>query len=82
MSNASEASTGSNAEGQPAEKGRHRLAGLTLAALGICFGDIGTSPLYAIRECFHSEYGIAANSANILEVLSLGSASLWAGNAC
>ena len=53
------------------QKDRHRLAGLTLAALGVCFGDIGTSPLYAIRECFHGEYGIAATSANILGVLSL-----------
>jgi KUP system potassium uptake protein len=44
---------------------------LALAALGVVFGDIGTSPLYAIRECFHGEYGITASSENILGVLSL-----------
>jgi KUP system potassium uptake protein len=44
---------------------------LSLTALGVVFGDIGTSPLYAIRECFHGEYGIAATNGNILGVLSL-----------
>jgi KUP system potassium uptake protein len=44
---------------------------LTLAALGIVFGDIGTSPLYALRECFHGPHGIAPTSANVLGVLSL-----------
>jgi len=48
-----------------------RLAGLSLAALGIVFGDIGTSPLYALRECFHGEYGIAVTPENVLGVLSL-----------
>jgi len=48
-----------------------KLAAISLAALGVVFGDIGTSPLYAIRECFHGEYGIAASPANILGVLSL-----------
>jgi len=47
------------------------LAALSLAALGVVFGDIGTSPLYAVRECFHGEYGIAASTENILGVLSL-----------
>ena len=44
---------------------------LTIAALGVVFGDIGTSPLYAIRECFHGEYAIPVNNANILGILSL-----------
>jgi KUP system potassium uptake protein len=52
-------------------KDHKRLATLSLAALGVVFGDIGTSPLYALRECFHGEYGIAVTSANILGVLSL-----------
>jgi KUP system potassium uptake protein len=47
------------------------LAKLSLAALGVVFGDIGTSPLYAIRECFHGEYGIPVVRENILGVLSL-----------
>ncbi len=47
------------------------LSKLTLTALGIVFGDIGTSPLYALRECFHGEYGIAVSSENVFGVLSL-----------
>jgi KUP system potassium uptake protein len=47
------------------------LIGISLAALGIVFGDIGTSPIYALRECFHGEYGIPVSPENILGVLSL-----------
>jgi KUP system potassium uptake protein len=48
-----------------------RLAVLSLAALGVVYGDIGTSPLYAVRECFHGDYGIEPTAPNILGVLSL-----------
>ncbi len=48
-----------------------RTGVLALAALGVVFGDIGTSPIYALRECFSGEHGIAAGGANILGVLSL-----------
>jgi len=48
-----------------------RVLVLALAALGVVFGDIGTSPLYAIRECFHGEYGLPVTPENILGVLSL-----------
>ncbi len=48
-----------------------QLTTLSLAALGVVFGDIGTSPLYAMRECFHGEYGIAATTGNVFGVLSL-----------
>ena len=51
--------------------GGHSLAKLSLAALGVVYGDIGTSPLYAIRECFHGEYGITVTTANVFGVLSL-----------
>jgi KUP system potassium uptake protein len=54
----------------PAATGR-RLALLTLTALGVVYGDIGTSPLYALRECFKAEYGIAPTVANVTGVLSL-----------
>ena len=50
---------------------RLRLAGLTLAALGVVYGDIGTSPLYALKECFGGAHGVAPTPANILGVLSL-----------
>lgn len=47
------------------------IQSLTLAALGIVFGDIGTSPLYALRETFHHSNGFAVNQLNVLGILSL-----------
>src|SRR5687768_2828428 len=44
---------------------------LTLAALGIVYGDIGTSPLYALRECFHPSHGVSVNHETVLGILSL-----------
>ncbi|MBN8489026.1 MAG: potassium transporter Kup [Burkholderiales bacterium] len=46
------------------------LAALTLAALGVVYGDIGTSPLYALKEVFHAGH-VEASPGNILGVLSL-----------
>ncbi len=48
-----------------------RLAGVMLAALGVVYGDIGTSPLYAFRECFHEATGLAPVREEILGVVSL-----------
>ena len=48
-----------------------RLVVLSFAALGIVYGDIGTSPLYAIRECFQGAHAIAPTHDNVLGVLSL-----------
>ncbi|MEJ2340025.1 MAG: potassium transporter Kup [Gemmatimonadales bacterium] len=48
-----------------------RLLALSLAAIGVVYGDIGTSPIYAFRESFHTSHGIEPVSANILGVLSL-----------
>src|SRR5450830_718130 len=42
-----------------------------MAAMGIVYGDIGTSPLYAFRECFSRQHGIAINQPNVLGILSL-----------
>ena len=47
------------------------LATLTLGALGVVYGDIGTSPLYALRECFTGPHAIPLTSDNVLGVLSL-----------
>ncbi|HEX7953344.1 MAG TPA: potassium transporter Kup [Burkholderiales bacterium] len=44
---------------------------LTVAAIGVVFGDIGTSPLYAMREAFNGSHPVAANPDNVLGVLSL-----------
>ncbi|MEN9892592.1 MAG: hypothetical protein RLY78_2887 [Pseudomonadota bacterium] len=46
------------------------LAALTLGALGVVYGDIGTSPLYALKEVFHAGH-VPATPENILGVLSL-----------
>ena len=54
----------------PHKKSPAALAALTLAALGIVYGDIGTSPLYALKEIFHGGH-VAATPDNILGVLSL-----------
>ena len=44
---------------------------MTLAALGVVFGDIGTSPLYAFRTCFDELHGAAPSPENVLGLLSL-----------
>jgi KUP system potassium uptake protein len=45
--------------------------GIALAAIGIVFGDIGTSPLYALRECFAPERGIVTSPENVIGIVSL-----------
>ena len=44
---------------------------LVLAALGLVYGDIGTSPLYTMAECFHPQHGLALTAANVVGVVSL-----------
>ena len=51
-------------------RGRYLLT-LSVASLGIVYGDIGTSPLYALRECFAPAHGIAPVAANVFGILSL-----------
>ena len=51
-------------------RGRY-LAGLAVAALGVVYGDIGTSPLYALREAFHGPHAIPVTPDNVMGVLSL-----------
>src|SRR6187431_2979374 len=48
-----------------------RLFSLTLTAVGVVYGDIGTSPLYAMRECFFGSHSVPPTQANVLGVLSL-----------
>jgi KUP system potassium uptake protein len=57
------------ASGSPAVHGT--LPALALGALGVVYGDIGTSPLYAMRECFSRHHGLAVTPANVLGILSL-----------
>ncbi len=59
----------------PENQTRRYLATLTVAALGVVYGDIGTSPLYALRTAFYGAHAIALTPTNVLGVLSL---ILWA----
>jgi len=63
--------TNENSDSRP----HSSTAGLTLLALGVVYGDIGTSPLYALRETFHHGHGILLDQENILGGLS---AIFWA----
>ena len=48
-----------------------QLAVLSLGALGVVYGDIGTSPLYAMKECFLPGHGLEPTQANVLGIVSL-----------
>ena len=63
MTSSSPAGGGSN--------GKSSLTMLTLAALGVVYGDIGTSPLYAFKEAFNGPHGLPLTEANVLAVLSM-----------
>jgi KUP system potassium uptake protein len=69
----SESSVASPAQETPpdARAPSDRLLPLTLTALGVVYGDIGTSPLYAIRECFFGSHAVPPTHENVLGVLSL-----------
>jgi KUP system potassium uptake protein len=53
----------------PASKSN--VATLTLAAIGVVYGDIGTSPLYTMKEVFSKEHGLMLNQENLVGVVSL-----------
>jgi KUP system potassium uptake protein len=55
----------------PPDTSERRLPSLALAALGVVFGDIGTSPLYAFHVCFRAGTGLPPTVDNVLGVLSL-----------
>ena len=54
----------------PAVAPRHGLAALTLGAIGVVYGDIGTSPLYTVKEVFAPHTGVALNAANLIGAVS------------
>lgn len=58
-------------------RSRRELALLAFAALGVVYGDIGTSPLYALKECFSGLHSVPVTRANVLGVMSL---VFWAIN--
>jgi KUP system potassium uptake protein len=56
---------------QSADQSRQSLAALAVAAVGVVYGDIGTSPLYTMKEAFHGAHAMEVSPANVLGVLSL-----------
>ena len=58
-----------NGDGDPMN--HKRLLALSLGALGVVFGDIGTSPLYVLSSAFSGNYGLAMTPENVLGVVSL-----------
>ena len=57
--------------GHHAPKSKKELAMVSLGALGVVYGDIGTSPLYAMKECLTGEHGVPPSHDNVFGVLSL-----------
>jgi len=53
------------------ETGKKKMSALVLAAIGVVYGDIGTSPLYALKECFSAEHGVPMTPGSVFGVLSL-----------
>src|SRR5512144_544087 len=73
----SEAASGTAFVGgrHPGQEEGWNLGRLAVAAIGVVYGDIGTSPLYTLKECFGEAHGIAITPPNVLGLLSL---VLWA----
>jgi KUP system potassium uptake protein len=63
-----------HADERPAHAPRRNLAALTIGALGVVYGDIGTSPLYAIDQIFFGPAGVAPTPDNVLGAISL---AIW-----
>ncbi|ANQ85435.1 putative potassium uptake protein [Azoarcus olearius] len=56
----------------PASSGHRKgIAGLAVAAIGVVYGDIGTSPLYTLKEVFNGPHAVPVNEANVYGILSL-----------
>jgi len=53
------------------DRSHRALAPLALGALGVVYGDIGTSPLYAVRECFNPLHGMEPDPKHIFGILSM-----------
>ena len=62
---------GSDASSNGVRNRRNATVRLAIAALGVVYGDIGTSPLYTVRECFNGPHAIALNEVNLFGVVSL-----------
>ncbi|HEY5612389.1 MAG TPA: potassium transporter Kup [Lysobacter sp.] len=70
-SSATNVNTNGEAAATHGDHGRKGLTGLVVGAIGVVFGDIGTSPLYTLKEAFSPHYGLVANHDTVLGILSL-----------
>src|SRR6056297_949708 len=61
----------SKGDAKDSHPGKRGLLVLGLTAIGVVYGDIGTSPIYAIRESFHASYGLTGSPENVFGILSL-----------
>jgi KUP system potassium uptake protein len=64
-------STAETSDPPESPAGRHGLAGLTLGAIGVVYGDIGTSPLYTVKEVFTPHTGVVLDTVNIVGAVSV-----------
>jgi KUP system potassium uptake protein len=62
---------GEEVDHAPSADTPRELVALSVGALGIVYGDIGTSPLYALKECFSGDHGLVLDTPNVLGILSL-----------
>ncbi|HSH98656.1 MAG TPA: KUP/HAK/KT family potassium transporter, partial [Methyloradius sp.] len=75
MSSLSQAISAQSATVLSSKSQSKSIAALTLGAIGVVYGDIGTSPLYTIKEIFSPATGIALSQTNIIGAIS---AVFWA----
>src|SRR5690349_13871295 len=68
---AAHAKAGHGQHGHAVPAGGRALVLAALGAVGVVYGDIGTSPLYALKECFAGDEHVAVSHGNVLGVLSL-----------
>lgn len=71
MSTVHPTSSAADTTASPHGHGNQGLFGLILGAVGVVFGDIGTSPLYTLKEAFSPHFGLVGNHDTILGILSL-----------
>src|SRR5690348_18307061 len=53
------------------DRSQTAMRGLVVGAIGVVFGDLGTSPLYTMKEAFYGPHGMPVGTLNILGILSL-----------
>ena len=71
MQSSQHSDTVAQAGGHDAHAGKGGIAGLTVAAIGVVYGDIGTSPLYTLKEVFNGHHAVPVTPANVYGILSL-----------